>query len=344
MRILEGFQKGINLGGWLSQCVSYDREHFDTFITEKDIERIASWGLDHVRLPIDYDVIEDENGNDIEEGFAHIDKCVEWCKKYGLNIMLDVHKTFGYMFDTNEVSDPDRFFYDEELQNRFIDLWQKLATRYGKFQDMMAYELLNEVVNPDVAEIWNGIAKRTIIEIRKIIPEAYIVVGGVCYNNVTAIPLLDPPYDDKIVYNFHCYDPVAFTHQKAYWVEGMTDDFEVDYPGDLEELRAKSRTLPAAHAGAIYEDCLTCMGPGFFEMLFKPAVETAEKYNVPVYCGEYGVIDQAPLADSVRWMQDIHSVFEKCGIGRALWNYKNKDFGLVDEHYDEVRDEFIKLL
>ena len=51
MKTLDGFKKGVNLGGWLSQG-PLDKEHLDTFITEKDIARIASWGLDHVRLPI----------------------------------------------------------------------------------------------------------------------------------------------------------------------------------------------------------------------------------------------------------------------------------------------------
>jgi aryl-phospho-beta-D-glucosidase BglC (GH1 family) len=60
MRTFKGYQKGINLGGWLSQCVSYEKEHFDNFIQEDDIKLIKSWGFDHVRLPVDYDVIEDK--------------------------------------------------------------------------------------------------------------------------------------------------------------------------------------------------------------------------------------------------------------------------------------------
>ena len=37
-------------------------------------------------------------------------------------------------------------------------------------------------------------------------------------------------------------------------------------------------------------------------------------------------------------MKDINTVFEKYGIGRAYWNYKEKDFGLVSGHYDSVMD------
>ncbi|HOC34848.1 MAG TPA: glycosyl hydrolase family 5, partial [Ruminococcus flavefaciens] len=49
----KGIIKGINLGGWMSQC-DYSRERLDNFIKENDIKQIAEWGFDHVRLPIDY--------------------------------------------------------------------------------------------------------------------------------------------------------------------------------------------------------------------------------------------------------------------------------------------------
>ena len=53
MKKLEGFQKGVNLGGWISQFDRYDTVHFDTFITRADIEEIAGIGFDHVRVPVD---------------------------------------------------------------------------------------------------------------------------------------------------------------------------------------------------------------------------------------------------------------------------------------------------
>ena len=36
MKKLEGFQHGINLGGWLSQC-DYTEERYSTFITERTL-------------------------------------------------------------------------------------------------------------------------------------------------------------------------------------------------------------------------------------------------------------------------------------------------------------------
>ena len=48
--------------------------------------------------------------------------------------------------------------------------------------------------------------------------------------------------------------------------------------------------------------------------------------------------------DTLAWLKDIHDSFEKFGIGRALWNYKNKDFGLVDEHYAPIFKDMIQVL
>lgn len=344
MKKFEGYQKGINLGGWLSQCPSYEKVHFDIFIQKADIDKIASWGFDHVRLPIDYDVLMDDDMNWKPEALTHIDDCIKWCQENGLHMVLDLHKTKGYMFDSNAVSNPNLFFEEVSLQDFFVETWKVLAERYGAYHNMMSFELLNEVTNPAYAVKWNEIARRTTIEIRKIAPDSYILIGGARNNSAISVPELDAPYDDKIVYNFHCYDPLIFTHQKACWVDGMPSDFEMHYPATLEELKEKGRQINLDFlTDVLYDKGISGTSPEMFEAIFKEAIETAEKYDVPLYCGEYGVIDEAPLGDTLRWLQDIHTVFEKHGISRALWSYKQMNFGLSGEHYDNIRAAFISM-
>ena len=84
---------GVNLGGWLSQCDN-TKERYDTFITKKDFETIKSWGLDHVRIPVDYMLVETEDGQYKEEGFAYIQKAIDWCKELGLNMTFEEFKQF----------------------------------------------------------------------------------------------------------------------------------------------------------------------------------------------------------------------------------------------------------
>lgn len=342
MRNLEGYRKGINLGGWLSQCPSYEKEHFDNFIVESDIKTIAGWGMDHIRLPLDYDVIETEDGQIKEDGYNHIEDCINWCRKYGLNIVLDLHKTKGYMFDSQAVPNADLFFIDKSLQTRFYETWKRLIDRFSKDQDIILYELLNEVVNPDYADKWNEIADKAIDVIRSVAPSAKIMLGGVRNNDVTSIPKLLPPRDENIVFTFHCYDPLCFTHQKANWVPNS--DFDLSYPDTVKAYQEKSSLLAQEKDGNIFSTKLEMIGPEYFREIFAVAIEVAEKYNVPLYCGEFGVIDKAPLADSVRWLADLNQVMCEYKIGRAYWSYKRMDFGITDEHFADSMDEMVKIL
>ena len=43
MKAWKGYMRGINLGGWISQC-PHEQSHYDSFISEKNIQAIASWG------------------------------------------------------------------------------------------------------------------------------------------------------------------------------------------------------------------------------------------------------------------------------------------------------------
>jgi len=341
MRKFEGYDKGANLGGWLSQCV-HSKAHYDTFITEKDIEILASWGIDHVRVPVDFEVLETIEGAYIEAGFTYIDNCLTWCDKYHLNMILDLHKTAGYSFD--ELTTSDGFFEDEILQQRFLHLWEQFAQRYGKLSDRLAFELLNEIVSDKFIHSWNGIARRAVETIRGFAPDIRILIGGVWYNSVNAVKYLDMPYDRNIVYNFHCYDPMLFTHQSAYWVADMPADLVMEYPSTLAAYIEGSKILGETMSMSLKILHLKTMGPELFDAVFTEAVKIAEERDVPLYCGEYGVIDNAPLESTLNWYRDIHSIFEKHGIGRAVWSYKKMDFGLIDSHYAPIFDELVKLL
>ena len=161
MKRFEGFQHGINLGGWLSQC-DYSEERFRDFIKEEDIKRISQWGLDHIRIPVDYNLFEDEQGNYLESGFAHLQDGIDWAFKYGLNVIIDLHKTYGFSFDRKEGEEG--FFEKEEYQERFYRLWEEIAQRFGGRGDRIAFELLNEVTDKAYCEIWNEIADKSRFE------------------------------------------------------------------------------------------------------------------------------------------------------------------------------------
>ncbi|MCM1084003.1 MAG: glycoside hydrolase family 5 protein [Clostridium sp.] len=316
MKTFDGYKKGVDLGGWLSQC-SHEKAHYDSFISRSDIDKIASWGLDHVRLPIDYDLVEDDNGNVIEGGYSYIDSAIEWCGGAGLKLVLDLHKTAGFSFDKGEGESG--FFDSEALQERFYILWERLAKRYGKYHERVAFELLNEVTDREFIGAWNDIVGKCVPKIRAIAPDTTIIVGSYGNNSPDALPELVLPDDSNMVLSFHCYDPLEFTHQGGVWVEGMSPDFRMAF--DEKKITEE-----------------------FFVECFAKAIETAKKYDVPLYCGEYGVIDRVKPQDVLKWYKAINSAFNQFGISHCAWSYKQMDFGLSDEWISPVIEELVKYL
>ena len=311
----KGFYRGVNLGGWLSQC-DYSEERLNNFITEPDFRKISSWGLDHVRIPIDYNVLENEDGSFKESGFVRVAKALELAKKYGLKAIIDLHKTAGFSFDEGEQETG--FFDSDKYQERFYKLWEELAKHFGKDTENVAFELLNEVTEQQFSDTWNRIARECIKRIRVYAPDTLILLGSYWNNSPEAVKDLEKPYDDKVIYNFHCYSPMEFTHQGAPWVKYLTDT-----KTNFEDMD---------------------ITPDFFEKLFAEAMETAKNNGTSLYCGEYGVIDRATPEDALKWFKVINTVFEKYKIARAAWSYKEMDFGLSDSRMDGVRDELIKYL
>lgn len=341
--------RGVNLGGWLSQAPA-DETHRRTFITERDVQRLAEWGFDNLRLPFDYPLI--CAGDDLsalrEGGLAWIDTALGWAEAAGLQVILDMHQLPGYTF-MDPVNHPDAtppLFTDPARQEFFFALWRVLAQRYrGRFPKLV-FELANEIVAPTGAQ-WNALAAAAVSAIRAVDADRRIVVGSNCWNVCSTFAELAVIDDPQIIYNFHFYNPFPFTHQRASWSPEMRYYGQtVHYPGNAPGLRATAARA-AAEGHPQVEKALLSQA-SFFEdrvsdrahlrELMAPAFAFAAQHGVPLYCGEFGVIDQAPIADAVRWYRDTLAVFAEHQVSWSVWSYKAMSFGLVD-HAGNIRSQ-----
>lgn len=312
-----GFYKGVNLGGWMSQC-DYSPERMDTFITEADFAQIARWGFDHVRLPVDYNVIQRPDGSMIEEGLQRIDRALSWAERHALRVVLDLHKTQGFSFDAGEHEEG--FFESEKYQEYYYAVWECLARRCGAKPERVMFDLLNEVTEERYLPAWKRISREVVRRIRQYAPDTLLLLGSYRWNSARTLPALDAPYDDRVIYNFHFYEPHDFTHQGAYWEAARRDI---------------TKRYSYAESGA---------SQAYFEDWLAPALDKAAREGCELYCGEYGVIDMVPPAEAVKWFRDLHAVFERHGIARCLWSYKEMDFGLADPRMDDVREKLLPIL
>lgn len=345
---MERFTNGVNLGGWLSQYVAYDHEHFRTFITRADIDQIASWGLDHVRLPVDYPVFESDDavGEPNEEGYAYVDQCLQWCADAGLAVILDIHEAPGFTF-RNDLEEGDAaantLFTDPDVQDRFVALWRTVVRRYWDAPVPIVFELLNEVTLPDNGP-WNALAARTVAAIHEEAPQATVMIGGTHNNAVSGLDGLIEIDDPRIVYTFHTYEPLYFTHQNAPWAAGPREwGGSPSYPGYLEGL---GEWLAANPQHNQFGDQQTDrrMDRELLAEVVAPAVAFAERTGRDIYCGEFGVADWVEPASRRAWLADFLGLLREHGIGFGLWTYKAMDFGLVNLDGHVVDPEYLAIV
>ena len=120
--------RGVNLGGWLSiepwivpslfdkyssadgvvdewtlsqklgsSAATTIEKHYATFISESDFAEIAEAGLDHVRIQYSYWSVKTYDGDPYvaKISWRYLLRAIEYCRKYGLRIKLDMHGVPG---------------------------------------------------------------------------------------------------------------------------------------------------------------------------------------------------------------------------------------------------------
>ena len=317
-----GFERGMGIGGWLTNYKRFnvlpldkrmiltegDFAHFDSYITEGDVERIRRWGFDHVRLGFDQIVVEESEGKFRERTFRKIDEFIGWCARHKLNVVLNLHKAIGNYCDIPEKV---KLLDDDALQRRFVGLWLEIERRYRNFPGV-AFEILNEVVDVDPAK-WNALADRTLRAIREKNPDRWVVIGSSCWNSAGHLKTLRVWDDPRVVYTFHMYAPHLFTHQRGVLQAGpLFENREVPYPG--------------------------C---DFIERSLAPAAEWSRAHPDKIlWNGEFGTIRHMLPTSRVAFMRDVVRFCRANGIPYCVWNYLSTPndgnrFSLVD---DDTRD------
>ena len=110
----------------------------------------------------------------------------------------------------------------------------------------------------------------------------------------------------------------------------------------MEYFINESKQIGYQASGVLDSKALT-MGTEFIQEKIQQAIDGAAMLGASLYCGEFGVIDQAPVEDTLKWFKDVDSVFDKFDIGCSVWTYKKMDFGITDEHYKDIKDDLIAL-
>lgn len=319
-------KRGTNIAHWLSQSKTRGKERA-AFFTKKDVQYIASAGFDHFRLPVDEEQLWDETGKRNADAFQLLDNAIKWANESGLRMVLDLHILRSHHF--NEKEKP--LWTQPAAQDKFIQLWHDLSAAVKKYpNNLLAYEFMNEPV-ADSAEEWNVLLARVADSIRSWEPERTLVIGSNRWQSAQTFDELKVPANDKnIILSFHFYEPFHLTHFKASWTPLKDFNGQVQYPGQIVVNGANEYEKKVYNRDTLEK------------MMAKP-IKLADSLGLPLYCGEFGVIDGAPVDARLAWYKDMVAVFEKHNIGYANWNFKAGSFGIVDANL-KPRQELVNAL
>ena len=195
--------------------------------TKEDIDSLASWGFNAIRLPMHYNLftlpIEEEPvvGADtwLPKGFAMVDSLLDWCKKDKIYLILDLHAAPGGQGKDANISDYDTskpsLWESAENRRKTIALWRKLAERYANETYIGGYDLLNETNwaftaggningcgetnNLPLRDLYISITKA----IREVDKNHMLFIEGNCWSG--NFEDLTPSWDANMSYSFHKY-------------------------------------------------------------------------------------------------------------------------------------------
>ena len=232
--------------------------------------------------------------------FEVLDWAVHEAQGQNLRVILDLHEftPMGHDPAANKV--------------KFLAFWRQLAAHCQSAPESVLFEVLNEPSGKLTPALWNSYFAEALAIIREKNPTRMVVVGPGYWNSLDHLAELELPAADRhLLVTIHYYKPMDFTHQGAAWAN-RKDKLGVEWLGTEKEL------------SAIKDD-------------FDKAASWAKEHDRPLFLGEFGAYDKAPMDSRVRYLTTVARAAEQHGWSWAYWQF-DSDFIL----YDIARDTWIE--
>ncbi len=310
--------KGVNLGGWLmmegyilhslnipeqefkknfsrklgkTALINFEKSFRSSFIQEKDIQNIARLGMNCIRVPFHYRLIESSPFRYSKQGVRYLDQIIELASKYKIFVILDLHAAPGcqnHDWHSDSFGKAD-LWKSKNFQERTFSLWEFLADRYKDCSFVAGYDVLNEsVLGSD--KMLNRFYKILIKRIREIDKNHILFIEGNKW--ATDIDCLDQFQDDNLALSIHYYQPIDFVFNFVPFLS---------YPSK-------------------------CKNGVCNKSVIKKSIEyyakIARKRSIPVFVGEFGVNYRENRYGEVNWLKDVLECFEQFDFHWTYWTYK----------------------
>lgn len=306
------FSKGVNLLDYF-ELWEYKQDFLPFYnkYDEADFACMKSMGIDVVRLPIHFDLLQKPKytGRLSISTLEQIDKVVALAEKYQIYLVLDDHSY------NEESSNPPSI---KDMREHLTSVWQQVAARYKNESQYIIYEIINEPPYTS-GNNWYKLQKEIVDLIRTYDKKHSIVVSCLDFSRIEKLVQMKPLDDNNLIYAFHYYEPHLFTHQGATWMgPGFAEASGIPFP--YERSRFPKLKVPEntwfKQLVTEYPQTGTVK---YMENRVKKAVDWAAKYNVAIWCGECGIQARTQNPDRAAYNKILTDILAKYNIPYCTW-------------------------
>jgi len=321
-------QHGINASQWFYRWDrDYSVQRLETYITADDIALIAAAGFDHVRLDIDADPLalwltSSQWGGGTTAFVTQLDRTVKLILDHHLSVVIQIHPQNSYKLQLRQGA---------TNVPQFNELWRALAAHFASTDPEHVFFGIMEEPFQDDTYHWQGIQNEVARTIRTEAPQHTIIATGDRLSTLDDLLAIEPIGLSNVIYEFHFYQPHAFTHQGADWNSVFLKPLrQIPYPSSPEGLSSKLNEEPTI--GGKYflaQYGLEGWDRARLEAMIAYAAKWSQFNHVPVCCSEFGAMRlYAEPSMRAQYLHDVRVALEENHIGWAMTEYDGS-FGLV---------------
>ncbi len=281
---------GFNIGNTLDNTTHWETGWGNPRITKEYVQNLAALGFRTVRLPVAWDTYA-RDGEIQEDKLARVGEVVDWIISAGMYCVVNIHWDGGWIDSSYKERFPkNQHIFSAEAEHKFRAYWTRIANYFADRNGLLVFEGLNEETNFEGAGSRQD-AYATLTRVNQVFIDTVRKTGG---NNASRL-LIVTGYDTdfaktasehyvlptdtvphRLMISVHYYTPWQFA--------GMTKD----------ESWGKMRPTWGTAA-----DCSE------LNRLFDSMQEFSKRNDIPVFVGEFNVIEQKEEASRVRWMTAV---------------------------------------
>lgn len=283
--------KGMNISNWLEAPWQTGWPTPDGY-AKAHLQLMQEAGIQSLRLPVQFfQVVDTLPPYTVDLGhalFTRIDTVIAWADELGMNLIIDNH----HGWDLNNDLWRNR-------QGAFTHLWSVLAQKYaGLDPERYTFELLNE---PTILFDGDSLAilfNEAIDSIRQHTTDHTIIVSPHLGGSALVLPQMPLYADTNLIYTWHTYDPLDFTHQGLTW---NTPFFPAGNP------------FP--HADTTFFEHWVYNG-------WQNVADWKLQTGLPIMLGEFGVSNYCDAQSACNWMTYVGLHLRDLDIPWYYWDWQ----------------------